>query len=155
MLLRRVARPLLASWFIYDGYDALRRPDAHVEAAREPIAKATTLVGAQPLSDKNIKRVVQAQGVATIVLGGALALSKSPRLAGVLLALSTAPHVCVRAPRSLSQLRDAEVVAPFVAKVGAVGAALLVAADTAGKPSMAWRVTKARADRQDAAAAKL
>lgn len=148
-MLRRIARPMLASWFIYDGYDALRHPSSHVEVAREPLNKAVGLVGGEPLSDSTIKRVVQAQGGATIVLGTALALSKTPRTAGLLLALSTAPHAIMAAPKSLSDLKKPEGGKAFFAKLGAVGAALLVAVDTSGKPSIGWRVAKARTDRAE------
>lgn len=153
MMLRKVARPLLATWFIHDGYNAVRHPSEHVEAAREPLAKATGLIGMDPLDDKTVKRIVQFQGAATVALGGALALSKTPRTAGLLLALSTVPQVAVRAPRSVADLRSPQVTGPFVSKLGALGAALLVAADTAGQPSMAWRVQKARTERREVAAA--
>ncbi len=146
-MLRRIARPLLASWFVYDGYDALRRPEEHVAVARGPVNKAVALTGREPLKDSAIKRVVQAQGAATILLGASLAFSKTPRTAGLLLALSTSPHAIAMAPVSKAELKRSERVKPFVAKLGAVGAALLVAADTNGNPSISWRVKKAREQR--------
>ncbi|MFD2839808.1 DoxX family protein [Populibacterium corticicola] len=149
-MLRRIARPLLASWFVYDGYDALRHPESHVEMAREPVTKIAAVAGQEVPSDTQIKRIVQAQGAATIFLGLSLAFSKTPRTAGLLLALSTTPHAIATAPVSKAELSRSERMRPFIAKVGAVGAALLVAADTAGKPSMRYRVAKARADRAEA-----
>lgn len=153
-MLRQVARPMLGSWFIYDGYDALRHPSEHIEIARAPINKAVGMVGGEPLDDSTIKTIVQAQGAATILLGTALAFSKTPRTAGLLLAVSTAPHAILAAPIKKDDLTRSARMKPFLAKVAAVGAALLVAADTNGKPSMGWRVAKARTERAEARAAK-
>lgn len=153
-MLRHIARPLLASWFVYDGYDAVRHPQEHVEVARGPMNKVAQLAGRQPLEDSFVKRVVQAQGAVTIALGASLAFSKTPRTAGLLLALSTLPHAIAMAPVSKAELSRSARMKPFIGKVGAVGAALLVAADTSGKPSIGWRVAKARADRAEARASQ-
>lgn len=146
-MLRQIARPMLGSWFVYDGYDALRHPSEHVEIARAPINKAVGLAGGEPLDDKTIKRIVQAQGAVTIVLGTAVAFSKTPRTAGLLLAVSTAPHAILAAPTKKDDVARSARMRPFLAKVAAVGSALLIAADTDGKPSMGWRIQKARTER--------
>jgi hypothetical protein len=85
-----------------------------------------------------------------VLLGARLAFSKTPRTAGMLLALSTLPHAAAMAPVSKADLSRAARMKPFIAKVGAVGAALVVAADTDGKPSVRWRVAKARSERAQA-----
>ena len=38
MLLRRVARPLFASWFVVEAVDQIRHPGTHATAVREGIA---------------------------------------------------------------------------------------------------------------------
>ncbi len=138
---------MVASWFVYDGFQAVRHPQEHVELARSPINAVLERADKPAVSDAKLKRVVQAHGVATVLLGFSLALSKSPRTAGVLLALSTAPSAVLRAPVAKAEVSRSERLGPFVAKLGAVGAALLIAGDTAGKPSMSWRVSQARAER--------
>lgn len=151
MLLRRIARPLLAAWFIGDAVSAVRSPQSHVELARTPVNKAVTTLGGEPLSDAQLRNVVRAEGVVTIFLGLGLALGKSPRACGLLLAATTVPHVIATAPVGHKKDHEgrsrSERVGPFLQKLGAVGAALLVAADTAGKPSMAYRVNKAKTQR--------
>lgn len=151
MLLRRIARPLLAAWFIGDAVSAVRSPQSHVEVARTPVNKVVTALGKEPLTDSQLRNVVRAEGVVTVFLGLGLASGRAPRACGLLLAATTIPHIIATAPvgpkfdhegRSRS-----ERVGPFLQKAGAVGAALLVAADTAGKPSMAYRVNKAKTER--------
>jgi len=44
MLLRRIARPLFASWFVSEGYDAARRPEVHAERARAGLERVVRLV---------------------------------------------------------------------------------------------------------------
>ena len=44
MLLRHIARPLFASWFVSEGYDAARRPDVHAVRARATVERVARLV---------------------------------------------------------------------------------------------------------------
>ena len=76
-LVRRVARPLLASVFIYDGVDALRNADARVPAMDR-------VVGDRPVNIPGINTtadLVRADAAAKIAGGALLALGKLPRLA--------------------------------------------------------------------------
>ena len=149
MLLRRIARPLLATLFIGDGLSAARNPQSHVEISRAPINKVVTSIGKAPLSDSHLRTIVRVEGVTTIVLGVGLAFGKNPRACGLLLAATSFFHVIATAPVGVSAQTRSERLGLFTQKLGSMGAALLVAADTAGKPSMAYRVTKAKAHRAE------
>lgn len=149
MLLRRIARPLLAASFIGDGLSAARNPQSHVELSRAPINKVVTGVGKAPLSDSHLRTIVRVEGIATVVLGIGLAFGKTPRACGLLLAATTLPHVIATAPIGANAQTRTERLGMFAQKLGAMGAALLVAADTAGKPSMAYRVKKAKVQRAE------
>lgn len=149
MLLRRIARPLLATWFIGDGLSAVRNPQSHVELARTPVNKAVTRFRVEPLSDAQMRNIVRAEGAATILLGIGLGFGKYPRACGLLLAATTLPHVVATVPVGANAQTRTERLGLFTQKLGSMGAALLVAADTAGKPSMAYRVNKAKVERAE------
>mgnify|MGYP003617918452 FL=1 len=149
MPLRRIARPLLAAWFIGDAVDALTHPQAHVEMARTPANNLLEKVGMEPLSDSALRSLVRLQGGAMVVLSLGLALGKAPRTCGLGLAAMYVPPAILSAPVGKGKAAKAQQGTQFVRKLGAVGAALLVAADTDGKPSMAYRVNKAKVERAE------
>lgn len=154
MVLRHIARPLLASWFVASGVQAARRPAEHVQAAKRGTGLVTNALGTEPLSEKQVTNLVRAHGVAVAAAGGLLALGKAPRTAAMALALLTVPLAAVNQPFITSD-GDREARAQrFVGNLGAIGAALIAGADTEGRPSLGWRVQQARAARAAARAAK-
>lgn len=155
MLLRAIARPMIAAGFIADGLHAARRPQEHLLTARAGLTRATDLTDKLPLpdaaaqftpglSDQDLAKAIRVHGIATIVAGTCLALGKAPRLAGLTLTALTAPLVIANEPFSKQPGRERRIRrTEFVRKLGALGAALLVAADTAGEPSLRWRASNA------------
>ncbi len=170
MLLRRIARPLFASWFLTEGIDTVRRPVPHVEVAREALARATSTVPAGLLGpleryrhpgDRDLTTVVRAHGAATVVAAVLLATGRAPRTAALVLAGLTLPLAAAHAPalphrghgtprRARTEQDRAErreQSRRFVRALAFSGGALLAAADTAGRPGLVWRVEHARATR--------
>ena len=43
MLLRRIARPFFASWFVSEGLDVVRHPSAHADEARGALTTLLTV----------------------------------------------------------------------------------------------------------------
>ncbi|MBI9116044.1 DoxX family membrane protein [Sanguibacter suaedae] len=153
MLLRPIARPLLATWFVSDGVDAVRHPSTHVHRARATADRATTALGQPPLSDAQLTTVVRAHGGLTVAAGLGLALGRAPRSAALLLAALTVPLVLADEPfTSSSAVPRSARSKTFVQRLGALGATLLAAADHEGRPGLAWRVGDARARRAAARA---
>lgn len=161
MLLRRIARPLFASWFVVEALDGIRHPAAHATRAREGIAAVRGRVSRVPaltdaldsaliqVTDRQLGLVVQAHGVATVAAAGAFALGKAPRTAGLALALLTVPvavasfpsgKLFAKAPDEVEAARRRT----FWSSLSALGGALLAAGDLAGRPGVAWRVHAAR-----------
>lgn len=143
-LVRRFARPLLAAPFIANGLDGLRHPGPRVEAARPLVARFSDV--ASPLGVPNDPELlVRVNGAAMTGAGALLATGNLPRLAGLVLAVtSTAstvsnyPFWAEKDPETRrTQRRE------FLARVGLVGGALLAAVDTEGRPGLAWRGRKA------------
>ena len=161
MLLRHVARPMLASWFVYDGLQAALRPAEHVRAARSGVELVEKSAGIEaPLSEKQVATLVRAHGAATALAGLFLAVGKAPRTAALTLAALTVPLAVVNQPFTSGGAARTERTRKFVANVGAIGAAPIAGADYEGRPGVQWRLERARHDlalarqaKQEAAAA--
>ena len=165
MLLRRIARPLFASWFVSEGYDAARRPEVHAERARAGLERVVRLVprgalgGAldryrQPTTAQLVT-LVRAHGAATAAAGVLLAAGKAPRTAALALAALTAPLILANLPLRGRPAPDKEARRDrkdrLVRAVAFTGGALLAGADYEGRPGVAWRVAKAREEHASAA----
>lgn len=98
MLVRRIARPLFAAWFLSEGLDALRRPDPHL--ARADAAWHTLGRGRlpQPPDDDRMRQAVRLHGAAMTVAALMLALGRAPRTAALTLAALTVPLAVVNQP---------------------------------------------------------
>jgi len=149
MLLRRTARPLLATWFVTEGLDAVRSPAAHVAAVR-PCADALLAHSeraARP-SDAQLRTIVQIHGALTAAAGVALALGKAPRTAALVLAGLTAPLGLASLPLPKSAKPSPEVRRErrdrLVRALAFTGAALLAGVDREGRPGVSWRLAQAR-----------
>ena len=159
MLLRRIARPLFASWFVAEGLDAALHPAPHAQVAREGLAALLSRLpdhtqvppALTGLSDTQLTLAVRAHGVATAAAGIALAVGRTPRTAAAVLAVLVAPTVVTSlpAPRRLRGTAAQEHARRqrLVRALSFTGGAALVAADTEGRPGMTWRVQQARAAR--------
>ncbi|WP_328315653.1 DoxX family protein [Streptomyces sp. NBC_00388] len=137
-VLRRIARPLLATPFIAEAGHALRSPRrlATGTAAR---AQQLGVTVDDPL------RLVRITAAVQIGAGGALALGRFPRTASLVLAASLVPATL--AEHAWWKEEDPELRKDqrslFARRVGLFGALLLAAADTHGKPSAAYRARTA------------
>jgi uncharacterized membrane protein YphA (DoxX/SURF4 family) len=153
MLLRRIARPLLAGIFITGGIAQLRDPEGHAKAAHPVLDQVAGMVPVEdPPSSVTMVRVDAGVKVGAGVL---LALGKAPRLSAAALAASLIPTTL--AGHRFWEMEDPELrklhQVQFVKNMGLLGGLMLASADTEGKPSMAWRAR--RAGRTSAATAEL
>ncbi|GAB3105417.1 DoxX family membrane protein [Isoptericola nanjingensis] len=144
MLLRRIARPLLAAPFVYDGIQAVLHPAEHVDAAREGSTIVTDAVGAEPLSDRQLGLLVRAHGAVTAVAGVLLAVGRTPRTAALALAALTAPLAVAHQPFTSRGAERSLRTAAFVKDLGKVGAAVIAGVDLEGRPGVTYRVQQAR-----------
>lgn len=151
-ILRAAARPLLSSYFVLSGVRALRNP-GQFAADAEPVANRLVpavqrvapdqVAGLVPTETTTLVRVngaIQAAG------GLALATGKGRRLGAGLLALSLIPTTLARHPfwsRTEQETRATDR-SQFVKNVSLMGGVMIAAADTEGKPSLAWRATEGR-----------
>ncbi|WP_326567269.1 DoxX family protein [Amycolatopsis rhabdoformis] len=147
MILRRVARPLLASMFIYGGIGMLRDTQGHAKAIEpfltETFDKVEGLVPDQVPRDP--ATLVRIDAAVKIGAGLALASGKAPRLAALALLGTLVPTTA--AAHRFWEIKDpverqAQQV-QFLKNAGIAGGLLLAAGDTAGKPSLGWRARRA------------
>lgn len=154
-LVRLVARPMLGAIFITGGLDSLRHPGRRTEVAAPLISKIAQATG---LPD-DPELMVRANGATMAIAGAMLATGRLPRVAGGLLAASLVPTTYAGHPfwtQTDPGKRKQESI-NFQKNVGLLGAVLLAAVDTSGKPGLAWRArnTATTARREAKLAAKL
>lgn len=143
MFIRRLARPLLASVFIYGGVQALRDVPGHAKAAAPLLDRAIA-----PVKDSlpeqvptDTETLVKLDGLVKVGAGTMLAMGKFPRLASLLLADSLVATTLVSHAFwevNDPQRRNAEQV-QFLKNASLLGGLLISAVDTEGKPSVRYR----------------
>lgn len=138
-LVRRVARPLLASIFVTSGVDQLRQP-----APKAPVADdAVDKVGRQLpyIGETDPETLVRINGGVQLGAGSLLALGRLPRLSALALAASTVPTTMAAhrfwefddpAQRQQQQIH-------FLKNLSILGGLVIAAMDTEGRPGLGWR----------------
>ena len=146
MLVRRIARPLLASTFVVGGIDTLRNPQSRVEGARPVVEKVTEQADKQlPVQvPRDVEQWVKIDAGVKVGAGSLLALGRLPRLSALTLAASIVPTTLAghrfweaEGPAKQGQLIH------FLKNLGLLGGLLLAAVDTEGKPSVGYRARRA------------
>ncbi len=153
MIVRRIARPMLASVFIAAGIEALRHPAARTKRA----AQLLDTVSAPSAVQEDPDLFVRVNGASLVGGGVLLATGRMPRLASTLLAASVVPTTAIEHafwdetdPEKRAHSRSL-----FFKNVGLLGGLLLASVDTAGKPGLAWRAQHAtKTTRREARHAK-
>lgn len=150
MLVRRIARPLLASIFVSGGINALRSVEGHASVA-SPFAEKTAraLPGNLPTDPQQLVKIDAAVKVGA---GSLLALNKFPRISSILLAGSLVPTT-LAAHRFWEESEPetrAQQQIHFFKNLSLLGGLILAAVDTEGRPSVGWRARRAVHDFSDA-----
>jgi uncharacterized membrane protein YphA (DoxX/SURF4 family) len=140
MFVRTVARPLLASWFIYAAVDAILDPSRH-SAKTAPLVEPRLREAGVALTVPQLTRL---HGIATLAAASNLAASRTPRTAGLALAGLAAVTAVVgepfwREPAGPARTASRE---SFIKNISLLGGALIAA--SAGGPT---RSSKARASK--------
>lgn len=146
-MIRKFARPLLASVFVADGVDTLINQQDHQEGARELVARVRSITPNQylkyvPANEANLVRAVAATKVAA---GSMYALGKAPRLAATALVAAQIPTILARHAfwETQEPIEKKARRSGFMTDLALLGGLFLATADTAGKPGLAWRAEKA------------
>ncbi|MFD5102430.1 DoxX family protein [Streptomyces albidochromogenes] len=137
-ILRKAARPLLASVFVSGGLRTLRDPRS-VAPAADPVAQPVT--ERVPQLPDETARLVQINSAVQLGAGLLLSIGRFPRTSALALAASLVPTTLAGHAWWKNEDPDerARQRAQFVKNVSLLGGLLLAAADTHGKPSLAYR----------------
>ncbi|MEZ0050165.1 putative membrane protein YphA (DoxX/SURF4 family) [Mycobacterium sp. MAA66] len=146
MIVRKVARPLLATAFVAQGIEmqlATESDGADIRPALNAMRSLPNPIGNRIPNDA--ESVARVSGAIQTAAGMLLATGRMPRVAAALLAGTAIPanfgsHMYWAETDSL---RKAQQRRAFLTDVSLVGALVLAAADTAGKPSLGWRGRRA------------
>ena len=147
MLVRRIARPLLASSFIYGGISTLRKPQDRVPGAAPIIEKVADVADQQlPVQvPRDVEQWVKADAALKVGFGTLFALGKFPRLSALVLTGSIVPTTLAghRFWEESDPKIQFEKIAHFLKNLGLLGGLLLAVVDTEGKPSVGYRARRA------------
>ena len=158
MLIRRVARPMLATTFIARGVEALRSPKPAAEATKptlEQLSKLPDPVGSNVPTDADT--VAKVTAAVQIGAGLLLATGKLPRVASAALVASVIPGSLGEHAfwNEIDPERKAAERRAFLADVGLVGGLIIASVDTEGRPSLGWRGRRAARKLSEAVSDKL
>ncbi|MFI5720751.1 DoxX family membrane protein [Nocardia sp. NPDC051750] len=147
MLIRRLARPLLAATFVANGVETLMHPQSRVQEASNLVSKGqeslpSNVASSLPSDPDMLVRVTAAVQIAG---GTLLALGKAPRPAALALAATVVPATVTEQNfwAETDPERKAAKRTAFLKDMGLLGGLMIAAADTAGKPSLGWRGRRA------------
>ncbi|GGL30521.1 DoxX family membrane protein [Phycicoccus endophyticus] len=148
-LVRRIARPLLASMFVVGGTDQLKHPSAKAEAAGPVVEKVAPLLRLP----EDTELLVRANGLVMVGAGTMLALGRFPRVAAVALAATLVPTTVAAHQYWKEEDPDTRALQriQLLKNLGLLGGLLLAAVDTEGKPGLAYRAHLASESVQRAA----
>src|ERR1700722_8498845 len=94
-VLRALARPMLASVFIVQGYNTLREPE-RVASKAEPVVRL--LAERVPAVPVKTDQAVRLNGAIQLAAGSLLALGRLPRLSALVLAATLVPTTAAGQP---------------------------------------------------------
>ncbi|WP_026545909.1 DoxX family membrane protein [Arthrobacter sp. 35/47] len=140
-LVRVLARPLLASSFVLTGIDRLRNTDATAAALRPTLDRITKAVPAAASATGNEQAVAKVLGTAHLGAAVLLGIGRFSRLSALVLVVTSTLNAVVEfnnADSSTSKARK-ERRNQLIKNLSLLGAVLLAAVDTNGRPSWAWR----------------
>lgn len=147
MLVRRIARPLLASSFVYGGIDTLRNPQSRVPGAKPIVDQITDQADKQlPVQvPRDVEQYVKVNAGAQVAAGSLLALGRLPRLSALVLSASLVPTTL--AGHRFWEHDDPQErfgqTAHFVKNLSMLGGLLIAAVDTEGRPSVGYLARRA------------
>lgn len=147
-IVRVVARPLLATSYVAAGIERLRNTSSTAQALQPCLDRAaSSFPSAAPLAG-NARLLAQAVGVTQIGAGLLLGWGKFSRLAALLLAGATAVNAYVEYQSTAVDTAEGKRNrrGQLLKNGSLMGAALLAAVDTNGRPGLAWRAEHLAAD---------
>jgi uncharacterized membrane protein YphA (DoxX/SURF4 family) len=129
---------MLASIFAVQGYDTMRHPE-RVSGRAEPVVRP--LAERIPAVPGKTEEAVRLNGAVQFAAGSMLAMGLLPRLSSLAIAATLVPTTLAghRFWEAEDEQERAQQRIHFLKNLAIFGGLLIAAADTAGRPSLAWR----------------
>lgn len=140
-LVRVIARPLIASSFVFSGVDRLRTAGATAPQLKPVLARVSKVVPAAASITSNEKLVGQVLGATQVGAALLLGIGRFSRIAALLLTITATVNTMVdygSADVTTSEGKKARR-SQLLKNLSLIGAVLLAAVDTNGRPGIAWR----------------
>lgn len=144
---------MLAGVFIYQGVDAIRHTDDHIEKF-DRIRPALEKAGIPPVLAADARLLARATGVTTVAAGLGLATGRLPRFCATVLAVLYLPLTLVQHPFWSKRYRNRATLNGVLQNVAVAGGLIFAIFDRAGNPSLAWQLRNYRQHRAEISAAK-
>lgn len=146
-MIRKIARPMIASVYIADGADSLLNTKEHTENAESLINRVRAILPRQYARQvpQDPELVVRAIGGAKVASGAALAVGFLPRVSASALAILAVPTMISRHAFWETQDKQERQArrSGFLTNAALLGGLLITSMDTQGKPGVRWRANKA------------
>ena len=146
-MIRKLARPMLASVYVIDGVDTLVNTEAHIDSAESVINRTRSLLPRKYARKvpEDPELVARALGGVKVGAGSLLALGKLPRTAATALALTAVPTLVGRYAfwETQDESEKADRRSGFITHLALLGGLAITSVDTEGKPGVAWRANDA------------
>jgi putative oxidoreductase len=145
-LIRLVARPMLASTFVYGGIQALRNTNALAETSKpvnDEIRELADKVAPQIKLPEDDRTMVRINAGVHIVAGLGLATGRAPRLCALALAGTVVPTTIAGHPfwEEKDKAARTQQMTHFFKNLSMLGGLVIAAVDTEGRPGIAWRAS--------------
>ncbi|KAA0021087.1 DoxX family protein [Antrihabitans cavernicola] len=147
MLIRRIARPLLATAFVAEGVDVFRNTSESAAAAGPVLDKGREVLpdGVSQQLPSDAATLIRINAAVQIGGGALLAFGKFPRVASLALAGTLVPSKLgshqfwneTDPDKKKAERKE------FLTGVSLLGGLMIAAVDTEGKPSLGWRGRRA------------
>lgn len=145
-MIRKLARPMLASVFIRDGVDALRDTTARIAETETVLSglRGVMPAGYRGYVPADPELVARSLATTKVAAGSLFALGKAPRTAAAVLALTHLPSLlgnCFWNAQTEEEKNSKR--GGFLTDTALIGALAILTQDTEGNPSLRWRAQKA------------
>lgn len=146
-MLRKIARPMLASFFVWDGVDTLRNTDQHIAETENMLERLRKVLPREYAGyiPNDPELVARALAGARVGAGSLFAIGKAPRTSAAVLAGTTLPALIganafwsADSEKEKTEGRNA-----LITNTALLGALFITTQDREGKPSLTWRAQKA------------
>jgi uncharacterized membrane protein YphA (DoxX/SURF4 family) len=129
---------MLALVFVIQGFETLRHPEA-VSPLAEPVVRAAA--ERVPALPAETEQAVRINGAVQMIAGSLLAVGRFPRLSALAIAATLAPTTYAghRFWEAEDEQERTHQRIHFLKNLSMAGGLLICAADTSGRPSLAWR----------------